>query len=83
MEIKEKSYFKDEQKDKNYFKNWVKELEINNQRVYEKLEVGTSIGKTQVYGLNTNEESLERLVIFPGAKTTSIIWDPMTTHIKQ
>lgn len=75
MEIKAKSYFKDEQKDKNYFENWIKELEINNQRVYEKLEVQTSIGKTQVYGLNTKEENLETLVIFPGARTTSLIWD--------
>ncbi|MBC7440401.1 MAG: alpha/beta hydrolase [Flavobacterium sp.] len=75
MEIKAKSYFKDEQKDKKYFENWVKELEINNQRVYEKLEVETSIGKTKVYGLNTKEENLETLVIFPGARTTSLIWD--------
>lgn len=75
MEIKAKSYFKDEQKDKKYFENWVKELEINNDRVYEKFEVKTSIGKTQVYGLNTKEENLETLVIFPGARTTSLIWD--------
>lgn len=75
MEIKAKSYFKDESKDKKYFENWVKELENNNDRVYEKFEVITSIGKTQVYGLNTNAENLETLVIFPGARTTSLIWD--------
>ncbi len=75
MKIKAKSSFKDEQKDKIYFENWVKELEVNNQRVYEKFEVKTSIGKTQVYGLNTNEENIETLVIFPGARTTSLIWD--------
>ena len=75
MEIKAKSYFKDKQKDKKYFENWVKELEISNQRVYEKIEVETSIGKTQVYGLNTKVENLETLVIFPGARTTSLIWD--------
>lgn len=75
MKIKAKSYFKNEQKDKNYFENWVKELEIINQRVYEKIDVETSIGKTQVYGLNTKAENLETLVIFPGARTTSLIWD--------
>ncbi|MDR6564226.1 MULTISPECIES: alpha/beta hydrolase [unclassified Arcicella] len=75
MKIKAKSSFKDEQKDKDYFENWVKELEVNNQRVYEKFEVKTSIGKTQIYGLNTKEENIETLVIFPGARTTSLIWD--------
>ena len=75
MNIKAKSSFKDEQKDKDYFENWVKELEVNNQRVYEKFEVKTTIGKTQVYGLNTKEENIETLVIFPGARTTSLIWD--------
>ncbi|WP_291142198.1 alpha/beta fold hydrolase [Flavobacterium sp. UBA7680] len=75
MKIKAKSFFKDEIKDKEYFANWVKELETNNKRVYEKLEIATSLGKTQIWGLNTNEENLETLVIFPGARTTSLIWD--------
>lgn len=75
MEIKAKSYFKNEPKDKKYFENWVKELENNNKRVYERFEIITSIGKTQVYGLNTKDENLETLVIFPGARTTSLIWD--------
>jgi pimeloyl-ACP methyl ester carboxylesterase len=75
MRIKAKSYFKDEPKDKKYFEGWVTQLELNNDRLYEKLEVITSIGKTQIFGLNTKEENLETLVIFPGARTTSLIWD--------
>ncbi len=75
MKIKAKSFFKDEIKDKEYFVNWVKELETNNKRVYEKLEIPTSLGKTQIWGLNINEENLETLVIFPGARTTSLFWD--------
>lgn len=75
MKIKAKSFFKDEIKDKEYFVNWVKELETDNKRVYEKLEITTSLGKTQIWGLNTNEENLETLVIFPGARTTSLFWD--------
>lgn len=75
MRIKAKSYFKDGLADKKYFEDWVKQLEQNNDRVYERLEVTTSIGKTQIFGLNTNEENLETLVIFPGARTTSLIWD--------
>lgn len=75
MNIKGKSYFKDKKADEHYFENWVKKLETNNNRKYERFEIATSIGKTQVYGLNTTETNLETLVIFPGARTTSLIWD--------
>ncbi|WP_373522218.1 alpha/beta fold hydrolase, partial [Aquiflexum sp.] len=75
MKIKATSYFKDEIKDRAYFEQWVKQLEQANQRKYERIEVETSIGKTQIWGLNTNENQLETLVIFPGARTTSLIWD--------
>lgn len=75
MEIKCKSYFKDENKDLNYFQNWVKQLEKNNDRQYERYEIETSLGKTYVWGLYTKEEHLDTVVIFPGARTTSLIWD--------
>jgi pimeloyl-ACP methyl ester carboxylesterase len=75
MEIKSKSYFKDEKKDKGYFENWVTQLEKNNGRQYQRYLVETSIGKTHVWGLNTKEEHLDTLVIFPGARTTALIWD--------
>ena len=75
MKVKAESFFKDEIKDRHYFQNWVNELETANNRVYEKFEVLTSLGKTQIWGLNTEKDDLETLVIFPGARTTSLIWD--------
>ena len=75
MNIKVKSYFKDEKKDIEYFENWVSKLEKNNGRQYERYLIETSLGKTHVWGLNTKEEHLETLVIFPGARTTALIWD--------
>ena len=75
MKIKNKSYFKNEKTDRSYFEEWVKQLENNNDRQYERYEIETSLGKTNVWGLYTQEEHLDTLVIFPGARTTSLIWD--------
>lgn len=75
MKIHSKSHFKDEIADRNYFENWVRQLEENNDRKYERYEIITSLGKTHVWGLNTKDEQLDTLVIFPGARTTSLIWD--------
>jgi pimeloyl-ACP methyl ester carboxylesterase len=35
----------------------------------------TVLGTTHVWGLHTNEDLADALVIFPGARTTSLIWD--------
>lgn len=75
MKIKNTSHFKDPNKDWAYFENWVNQLEKENGRQYERYEVFTSLGKTHVWGMNTKEENLETLVIFPGARTTALIWD--------
>lgn len=75
MKIYSKSYFKDETADRNYFENWVKQLEENNGKQYERYVIQTSLGKTNVWGFNTKDEQLDTLVIFPGARTTSLIWD--------
>ncbi len=75
MEIKKESCFKDEKADFEHFESWVRQLEKNNGRQYERYEIKTSLGNTHVWGLNTKEEHLETLVIFPGARTTSLIWD--------
>jgi len=75
MKIKSNSYFKDEKADTQYFENWVKKLEIHNERKYERYEISSLLGKTHVWGLNTTESNLDTLVIFPGARTTSLIWD--------
>lgn len=75
MKIYSTSYFKDEIADQNYFENWVKQLENKNERQYERYEIETSLGKTHIWGLNTKNDNLETLVIFPGARTTALIWD--------
>lgn len=75
MKIYSKSQFKDEIVDRNYFENWVSQLQINNSRQYERYDIETMLGKTHIWGLNTYDEQLDTLVIFPGARTTSLIWD--------
>ncbi|HMW40012.1 MAG: alpha/beta hydrolase [Saprospiraceae bacterium] len=75
MKIHRKSHFKDLSADHQYFQHWVSRLENLNQRKYEQYSVITSLGKTVVWGLNTLEDYPDTLVIFPGARTTSLIWD--------
>ena len=75
MEIKFKSSFKNQEQDKLWFENWVKQLEKINNKTYQRIELQTSLGKTHVWGLNTENQSLEPLVIFPGARTTALFWD--------
>lgn len=75
MHIKARSYFKEPVKDRNYFDGWVQHLEKANDRIYDRIVIKTALGNTHVWGLNTNDESLETLVIFRGARTTALIWD--------
>ena len=75
METKNKSYFKEAANDKAWFMSWVSELEKNNKKVYQQIQINTSLGKTHVWGLNTHAHDLETLVIFPGARTTALFWD--------
>lgn len=75
MKIKSTSFFKDEKKDLEYFRSWVAQLEEANGRKYETYEIKTALGKTYIWGLNTRDTSLDALVIFPGARTTPLIWD--------
>ncbi len=53
----------------------MKKLEQVNGRVYERIEIQTQIGKTHIWGLNIQDPTLATLVIFPGARTTALIWD--------
>ncbi len=75
MKIKRTSYFQDPDSDKAWLENWVEKLERLNNRRYEHITVETLLGKTHVWGLNTDDTSLEALVIFPGARTTALFWD--------
>jgi pimeloyl-ACP methyl ester carboxylesterase len=75
MVIKAISYFKNAETDCQYFQDWVIQLENLNGRKYDAFEITSSLGNTKVYGINTKELQLETLIIFPGARTTSLIWD--------
>ena len=75
MKLYNTSKFKDEKADHAYFENWVGQLEKNNGRKYERYEIQTSLGKTMVWGHQTSENPSNTLVIFPGARTTSLFWD--------
>jgi len=75
MEIKRRSFFKDPEKDKAWFDNWVSRLEILNQKRYDPIEISTALGSTHVWALNPTRKDLPALVIFPGARTTVLFWD--------
>ncbi len=69
------STFKSPEADRQWFQNWVRRLEQTNGKTYEKIELKTILGTTMVYGIQTPDKGLEPLVVFPGARTTSLIWD--------
>ncbi|MBK0403261.1 alpha/beta hydrolase [Adhaeribacter sp. BT258] len=75
MEIKRTSAFKDPVQDLQWFEDWVQQLQTANNRQYQRFSLQTSLGKTHVWGLHTEDETLETLVIFPGARTTPLFWD--------
>jgi esterase/lipase len=75
MKIHRTSFFKDPENDLAYFDQWVKKLENVNNRSYHRIDVRSSLGNTVVWGLNTELKDCETLVIFPGARTTPLIWD--------
>lgn len=75
MQIKRISRFKNPSQDRLWFENWVRELESANNRQYTRIVMETALGKTHIWGLNTDNEGLETLVIFPGARTTALFWD--------
>ncbi|MEL6696871.1 MAG: alpha/beta hydrolase [Bacteroidota bacterium] len=74
--IKKTSYFKHPEESKAIFSRWVKKLENANGYTYEKKVIQTSLGATQIYALSSEVQAQrETLVIFPGFRTTSLIWD--------
>ena len=73
--IKKHSYFKDPDADQQRLIQWIARLEQANGYEYEKISIQTSLGQTQIYGFNTQQSDLETLVIFPGFRTSALIWD--------
>lgn len=72
---KKYSYFRKAEEDEKTLRQWVNNLEEVNGYEYEKISIRTSLGKTQVYAFNSDREDMDTLVIFPGFRTTSLIWD--------
>jgi len=75
MKIHSQSKFKNEAADRDHFAKWVSQLESLNGRHYGSIQVSTSLGKTHVWSQGPQEGYTDTLVIFPGARTTSLIWD--------
>lgn len=74
MKIKRKSGFKNPLQCHAWFREWVSRLEAENGKQYEELTLNTSLGKTAVYATGP-ESPVATLVIFPGARTSSLFWD--------
>lgn len=75
MKIKSVSYFKNREKAESFFEIWVYEVSKLSGTEYKKIEIETSLGKTLVWGINTDKYELKPLVIFPGFRTSSLFWD--------
>jgi pimeloyl-ACP methyl ester carboxylesterase len=75
MKIHRTSFFKYPENDLAYFDQWVKKLEMANGRTYYRQDINTGLGKTVVWSVHPFDESKETLIIFPGARTTPLIWD--------
>jgi pimeloyl-ACP methyl ester carboxylesterase len=75
MQIKFRSYFKNPEADQAWFTGWVNQLEQTNGKKYTPVYLSTALGKTQVYTLYPVQPHLDNLVIFPGARTSVLIWD--------
>lgn len=73
--IKYTSAFKNPDQDLRTFNSWVAALEKANNRTYTRHTLHTTLGKTHVWGWSTSSKSDLKLVIFPGARTTSLFWD--------
>jgi len=75
MKIKSTSFFKNQENAERFFETWIHEVSKLSGTTYKKIEISTSLGKTVVWGINTEKEELKPMVIFPGFRTSSLFWD--------
>lgn len=75
MKIYRRSSFRNPEEDHSSFRNWVNRLSAHTIRKYIEKTIITSLGKTHVWVIEAEVRSGRSLVIFPGARTTSLIWD--------
>ena len=74
MKIVGSSKFKNPERDLQWFDDWKSRVKRNANRVFEDFFIDTSLGKTGVYSCG-NPNSVNKLVIFPGFRTSSLFWD--------
>ncbi|CAN5264242.1 hypothetical protein BH09BAC4_BH09BAC4_03840 [soil metagenome] len=75
MQVKKQSYFKNPAQSVRWFEQWVSQLEQLNHKRYNRIEVQTSLGKTHIWAINAQATRAETILIFPGARTSSLFWD--------
>lgn len=75
MKAKRNSYYKDSYQDSEWLRNWTRKIEDQNRKRYSSEQIETSIGRTQVWGINTDRKDLQTLVVFPGLRTSALFWD--------
>lgn len=75
MRIYRRSSFRNPMEDHSTFRNWVQRLSAHTMRKYGERTIQTQLGSTHVWVINAEVPSGRSLVIFPGARTTSLIWD--------
>ncbi|CAN5354222.1 hypothetical protein BH09BAC1_BH09BAC1_26800 [soil metagenome] len=75
MQYYSTSSFKDKAAGELFYQEWVSRLERANTTTYERLEIETGLGRTTVWGINTETTKQHTLIIFPGFRTSSLFWD--------
>ena len=75
MKIHRTSKFKNIISDSQWLKQWAEKIEKLNGVKFNHFSVTTSLGKTQIYGIRTDQLNLEPLLIFPGARTSALFWE--------
>lgn len=75
MKIKGTSQFMLQEKATAFLEEWSNKLQQLNNSYYERLNINTFLGKTNVWAYNRQDIEKEALVFFPGARTCGLFWD--------
>jgi len=74
MHVKATSSYKTAE-DKMFLEDWNRQVQSLNGYEYERIEIQTSLGKTVIWGINSEKKNLPALVFFPGARTCAMFLD--------
>ncbi len=74
MKIARTSYFKNKQKDLEWFYDWANRVQQYSGHLYQKLEIKTDLGNTLIWQTG-NLNAKKTIVIFPGFRTSPLFWD--------